>query len=72
MSIDVYPANPQVTATALIIFTGPPYVAVEWTLTGPGTIDAHSGYTNEVGQASAKFTPYAAGDLVVVSVRHGT
>ena len=70
--ITAYPPNPQVDATCLLVFSGPPNVAVAWTLTGPGSIAPQSACTDARGVAGCVFTPAHAGDAVTISVQHGT
>lgn len=72
MTLTAYPPNPQADGTALIVFSGPPNVAVEWALTGLGSITPQSVATDARGMAGAVFTPVSAGDQVTVSVTHGT
>lgn len=71
MSLTAYPRNPAADATAMIVFSGPPNVAVAWSLAGPGAIAPLSGHTDERGVAGAVFTPGAVGNVVTVSVLHG-
>lgn len=72
MSLTAYPRNPSADATAMIVFSGPPNVAVVWSLDGAGTITPKSKSTDARGVAGAVFTPNAAGDIVTVLVTHGT
>ncbi len=72
MSLTAYPQNPQADGTALIVYAGPPNVAVEWSLTGSGSLTPQSFSTDERGAAGAIYTPGTAGDLVTISITHGT
>jgi hypothetical protein len=72
MTVTAYPRAPQADGTALLVYAGPPNVAVEWELTGPGTLTPQDLCTDARGVAGALFTPNAAGDVVTVTVTHGT
>jgi hypothetical protein len=71
MTISAYPTNVAVDATSLLIFSGPPNVTVQWTLTGSGLLEAVEAYTDANGKAHAKYTPGTAGDVVTIEVTHG-
>lgn len=71
-------AVPQVIksdATSLIIFSGPPNVAVEWSLSGAGQLSEQSSSTGSNGAASAKYTPVNDGSesssVVEITVTYG-
>ena len=72
MTITAYPKSPRVDGTALLVYSGPPNVAVEWDLIGTGTLTPQDVCTDARGVAGAVFTPYAAGDTVTIAVTHGT
>jgi hypothetical protein len=72
MTITAYPSNPQVDATAMLVFSGPPNVAVSWALVGSGSLAPETEATDGRGIAAAIYTPGTAGDTVMVSVTHGT
>jgi hypothetical protein len=71
MSISATPAVIALSATSLISYVGAPEVAVQWTLTGPGTITPLSTRTDAAGHAAAKYTPAAVGVTVTVSILAG-
>lgn len=54
----------------LLVFTGPAYRAVQWTLTGPGTLTLISEVTDAQGVALARYNPGEAGDTPTVSVTY--
>ena len=72
MTISAYPPNVAVDATSLLIFSGPPNVSVEWALTGSGTLTQGASYTDAGGRAHALYTPGTEGDVVTITVTHGT
>jgi hypothetical protein len=72
MTISAYPPNVAVDATSLLVFSGPPNVAVEWTLTGSGLLTPGAAYTDANGNAHALYTPGTVGDVVTIEVTHGT
>ncbi|RWA55349.1 hypothetical protein AU476_07525 [Cupriavidus sp. UYMSc13B] len=60
-------------ATAILVFDGPPNVAVGWSVVGgSGTITPLSGRTDAQGRAWAKFDPIGIGGTATVEVEHGT
>lgn len=69
--LTVFPQEVKADATALVIFTGPPFVSVSWSLTGSGALTPNSTMTDAAGTASAVYTPGAPGDHPVVEVTHG-
>jgi hypothetical protein len=71
MTISAYPANVAVDATSLLIFSGPPNVTVQWTLTGSGLLEQKEAYTDANGNAHAIYTPGTVGDTVTIEVTHG-
>lgn len=56
--------------SCLIVFTGPPYRAVLWTLSGTGTLTLISEVTDAQGVALARYNPGTAGDTPTVSVQY--
>jgi hypothetical protein len=70
MTIVCYPPSPAVGGTALVVYSGTPNVAVQWTLDGPGTITPNSSTTDSRGVAGAVFTPAAEG-ATTISVTYG-
>lgn len=72
MSLVAYPPNPSADGTALVVFAGPPNVAVEWSLVGSGSLAPQGASTDARGVAGAVYTPTTAGDVVTISVTHGT
>ena len=72
MSLNAYPINPRANASALLVFKGPPNVAVSWALAGYGSITPQSAHTDARGVAGAVFVPVSAGDVVTITVTHGT
>lgn len=72
MSLTAYPQRVSVDATALVVFSGPPNVAVEWSLDGAGSLAPQSFSTDARGVAGAVYTPVTAGDVATITVTHGT
>ncbi|MGZ5709985.1 MAG: hypothetical protein ACXWIJ_12520 [Burkholderiales bacterium] len=72
MTISAYPPNVAEDATSLLIFSGPPNVSVQWTLTGSGFLTPGEAYTDASGHAHAIYTPGTAGDVVTIEVKYGT
>ncbi len=72
MSLTAYPQSPREDGSSMIIFAGPPNVAVGWELTGPGSLTPQSPRTDSRGVAGCLFVPATAGDVVTVTVTHGT
>jgi hypothetical protein len=70
-SLTAYPRNVRADGTALLVFKGPPDVAVAWAVSGSGAISDESLYTDSQGLASAKYTPGTVGATVTVTVTHG-
>ena len=64
--------GPQVPTdgSCLLVFTGPAYRAIQWTLAGSGTLALISEVTDAQGVALARYTPGTAGDTPVVSVHY--
>lgn len=56
--------------SCLIVFTGPPYRAVLWSLSGTGTLTLISEVTDAQGVALARYNPGTAGDTPTVSVEY--
>jgi hypothetical protein len=71
MTISAYPQNVAVDATSLLIFSGPPNVSIEWTLTGSGLLEPAEACTDAAGRAHAIYTPGTVGDVVTIEVTHG-
>jgi len=51
----------QTDATVLLFYTGEPNVAVDWALTGDGTITVLTAQTDAAGKAWARYTPGTVG-----------
>jgi hypothetical protein len=73
MSIECSPGRVAQDGTSMCTFRGDPWVTVEWTLTGPGTLTPFSPCTNASGVAQAKYEPGGApvGTVVEITVKHG-
>ena len=56
--------------SCVIVFTGPPYRSILWTLSGSGTLTLISEVTDAQGVALARYTPGTAGDTPTVSVHY--
>jgi len=56
-----YPIKVQTDATSFLIYTGEPNVAVEWSLTGDGTLTVLTDQTDAAGKAWARYTPGTVG-----------
>lgn len=56
---------------AMVLYRGTPNRRVVWSLTGPGTLEAVTEYTDAAGRAAAIFTPASAGDAVTIGVSAG-
>jgi len=56
-----YPSDVQTDATSFLIYTGEPNVAVEWALTGDGTLTVLTDQTDAAGKAWARYTPGTVG-----------
>jgi hypothetical protein len=56
--------------SCVIVFTGPPYRAIQWTLAGSGTLTLISEVTDAQGVALARYNPGTAGDTPTVSVHY--
>lgn len=71
VEITAYPSRVRADATALIVYQGAPNRAISWTLTGSGTLEPLSHYTDAAGRAGARYTPGDAGETVTVEVTAG-
>jgi hypothetical protein len=70
-TLTVYPSREvRQDATAYLTFYGPPNVSLEWNAS-VGSIDG-AAYTDEVGKATALYTPGVAGTTATITVTHGT
>ncbi|MNT32122.1 hypothetical protein D3C72_1679850 [compost metagenome] len=67
-------SNPlRADATAIVVFEGPPNVAVAWSLTsGTGVITPLASRTDAQGRAWAKFDPIGIAGTATIEVEHGT
>lgn len=65
------PQYVAINATSIVVFDGPPNVAVEWTLAGDGTLSEKSTHTGANGKASARYTPGETLGPVDVFVSYG-
>lgn len=69
--VAAYPSIVHADATSLIVYQGAPNRAISWTLTGSGTLEPLSHYTDAAGRAGARYTPGDAGDIVTVEAAAG-
>lgn len=67
-------SNPlRADATAIVVFEGPPNVAVTWLVaSGPGVVTPLSGRTDAQGRAWAKYDPAGIPGPATIEVEHGT
>lgn len=56
--------------SCLLVFTGPPYRAVTWGLSGSGTLTILNSVTDAQGVALARYNPGTAGDTPTVSATY--
>jgi hypothetical protein len=56
--------------SCLLVFTGPAYHYVQWTLSGSGTLTILNQVTDAQGVALARYNPGTAGDTPTVSVHY--
>lgn len=63
--ITAYPSQVGTDATSFLVYTGAPNVGVDWNLTGDGSLSVITDYTNEIGQAFAKYTPGTVGTKTI-------
>jgi hypothetical protein len=69
--LTAYPVSPAADASTLLVYQGAANRAVEWTLTGSGTLAALSRTTDHAGIAGARYTPGIAGATVLIEVIAG-
>lgn len=55
------PSSVQLDGTSFLVYTGEPNVAVDWTLTGDGTLTVLTDQTDGAGKAWARYTPGTLG-----------
>ena len=55
------PSTVHVDGTSFLLYTGQPDVAVDWTLTGDGTLSVLTDQTDAAGRAWARYTPGSIG-----------
>ena len=55
----------------LVVYTGTPDRAVEWSLTGSGTLTPITDFTDHNGQAAARYAPGTPGATVTIGVSAG-
>lgn len=72
LAIAALPQYIQPDATSLIVFNGPPNVALSWALLGNGALQDASTFTGANGHASARFVPGATLGTSFVEVTYGT
>ncbi|WP_196251648.1 hypothetical protein [Cupriavidus necator] len=67
-------SNPlRADATAIVVFDGPPNVAVLWSVaSGPGVVTPLGGRTDAQGRAWAKYDPAGLSGAAVIEAEHGT
>ena len=71
-AIRAIPIHVQPDAGSIVIFQGPPNVAVLWSVLGNGFLLYESMYTEENGIAHAKLIPTGdPGDEITVTVSYG-
>ena len=66
-----YPAGVAADASSLLLYQGVPNRAVQWALTGSGTLAALSARTDHAGVAAARYTPGTVGATVLIEVTAG-
>lgn len=64
-TITAYPTEVATDATSFLVYTGEPNVAVDWGLTGDGTLTVITDVTDAFGRAWAKYTPGTLGTKTV-------
>ena len=69
--ITVYPNPLRHNATALLTFRGAPFMPVQWSLTGAGTLSSIDWRTDSRGIAKAVFTPSSPDQVATVEVSYG-
>lgn len=69
--ITLYPAGPRVDGGCLCVYSGAADRSVEWSLSGSGTLTPITEYTDERGQAAARYTPGTEGELITITVTAG-
>lgn len=72
LAISALPQYVQPDATSLVIFNGPPNVALSWVLIGDGTLEDAASFTGANGHASARFVPGATLGTSFIEVTYGT
>jgi hypothetical protein len=70
-AITAYPAAPAADASALLVYQGTANRAIEWSLTGSGTLAALSAMTDHAGIAGARYTPGTVGATVLIEAKAG-
>ena len=69
--LTAYPDRVRADATSMIVYQGEPLRAIEWELTGSGSLEPIGYYTDESGRAAAIYTPGEPGDVVTIGVTAG-
>lgn len=70
-TLTAYPAQVRADATSMIAYQGEPLRAIQWSLTGSGTLQPLSSTTDASGMAAAKYTPGTVGEVITVGVTVG-
>lgn len=64
-TLQAFPSTIQTDATSFLVYSGKPNVAVDWALTGDGTLTPLTDYTDDAGKAWAKYTPGTIGTKTI-------
>jgi len=73
MSLAANPARVRADGSTLLVFQGPPGVAVAWHVaSGPGHVVALADVTDAAGRAWAVYYPDGGSGIARVRVDHGT
>jgi hypothetical protein len=71
-TLAAYPDKVRADASTLVMYQGAANRAIQWSLTGSGTLLPLTDYTDVAGRAAAIYTPGSEGDVITVGVTVGT
>lgn len=70
-ALTAHPSGVAADASSLLLYQGLQNRAVQWALTGSGTLVALSAKTDHAGVAAARYTPGTVGATVSIEVHAG-
>ncbi len=70
--ITAFPPHVRANSSSLIVYRGAPLVAVEWDITGSGTLTPITTATDAGGRATARYTLGTIGEWVTITIYAGT